>query len=153
VRALIEFIHVEGRLRLIALGRRLDDGAGLVLAATSGPDELLPPHTWVHLAATFDFATGAIALYRDGEPVEAELVTPGDPWRLADGGRDSARASDTPPVGLKIGGSHPQDTRERNPFEGRFDDLLFFERALTPAELRAVFAAAAGRSPALELSE
>ncbi len=136
VRALIEFIHIDGHLRLIALGRRLDDGAGLVLAATAAPDELLPPGTWVHLAATFDFTTGSIALYRDGSPLEAVLTTPADPWALAGVAPDTARTSATPPTGIKIGGSHPQNTRERNPFDGRFDDLLFFDRALTPDEIR-----------------
>lgn len=151
-RALIELIPVEGRLRLIALGRRLDEGQGLVLAATSAPDELLPPDTWVHLAATFDYATGAIMLFRNGDAVPAERTTPGDPWRLADGDPDSIRSSDTPPVGLKIGGSYPQNTRERNPFDGRFDDLLFFDRVLSPAEVRAVSTSAAGHAK-IELSE
>ena len=36
---------------------------------------------------------------------------------------------------MKIGGSFPQNTDERNPFEGRFDDIMFLDRALTPAEV------------------
>jgi hypothetical protein len=43
------------------------------------------------------------------------------------------------PTGIKIGGSYPQNTQERNPFDGRFDDLMFFDRALTAEEVRLQF--------------
>ena len=140
VRALIELFPVDGRLRLVALGRRLDDGAGLFLAASEDPDRLLPPDTWVHLAATFDYATGVIALYRNGIPVKTlPPRPPGDPWNLAGAAAADSppRASPTTPAGIKIGGSFPQNTRERNPFDGRFDDLLFFDHNLSAAEIRA----------------
>lgn len=152
VRALIELFPVDGRLRLVALGRRLDDGPGLFVAAALPPDELLPPDTWVHLAATFDYSTGAVALYRDGLPLATLPPSPdGDPWNLAgpaasfppDG---TPRASPTTPTGIKIGGSFPQNTRERNPFDGRFDDLLFFDRALSADEVRAALASMPGSS-------
>lgn len=69
VRALLELIDVDGELRLVALGRRLDGGNSQTFAATRDWRELLPVK-WVHLAATFDFDTGALALYRNGEPVD-----------------------------------------------------------------------------------
>lgn len=140
VRALVELIRVEGRLSLIALGRRLDDGPGLFVAATEAPDALLPPDTWVHLAATFDYETGTVALYRNGLPLVTQPPSPaGDPWKLTDTALPPG-ASPSTPAGIKIGGSFPQNTRERNPFDGRFDDLLFFDCALSAAEIRAALA-------------
>jgi len=138
VRALIELFPVDGHLRLVALGRRLDEGEALFVAAAEDPDLLLPPDTWVHLAATFDYATGAIALYRNGAPLKTLPPRPAnDPWRLARPDMASpGRSSPTTPAGIKIGGSFPQNTRERNPFDGRFDDLLFFDRALDAGHLR-----------------
>ena len=140
MRALIELIPVQGELRLIAIGRRIDDGRALVLAASASPDELLPAGRWTHLAATFDYATGTCALYRDGLPVATLPAPADDPWALA-GAEAPARCSATTPSGIKIGGSHPQNTRERNPFDGRFDDLCFFNRALGAAEIVRLFEA------------
>ena len=40
---------------------------------------------------------------------------------------------------MKIGGSFPQNTDERNPFDGRFDDIMFLDRALAPAEVLAAY--------------
>lgn len=145
VRALIELFPVEGRLRLVALGRRLDERPGYFLAAIGSPDELLPPDTWVHLAATFDYATGAIALYRDGRPLPTLPPSPiDDPQLVLAATSAPLRSSPTAPVGIKIGGSFPQNTRERNPFDGRFDDLLFFDRALSADDVRAALASTSG---------
>lgn len=152
VRALVEFIPVSGELRLVTVGRRLDDGAGMVLAAAAPPDELLPPDTWVHLVATFDFELGSCRLYRDGRPLATLPPSPGDPWALA-ATPGPHRASATNPTGIKIGGSHPQNTRERNPFDGRFDDLFFFDRVLTPDEVRRQHALSLGVSSLVRLSE
>lgn len=139
-RALIELIPVDGELRLIGLGRRHDEGQARVRPAAEAPDRLLPADTWG------PHETGAMALSRDGEPLK---TLPADPWRLADGSEPPG-ASRTLPVGIKIGGSYPQNTRERNPFDGRFADLLFFDRALSTEEVRA---AAPLLSPAPERSE
>ena len=67
VRALLELIQVNGELKLVALGRRLDTGASQTFAASADWQELLPDGEWVHLAATFDYATGTMALYRNGQ--------------------------------------------------------------------------------------
>lgn len=144
VRALVEFIHVDGKLRLVALGRRRDAGPALVLAASAEPDTILPPDTWVHLAATFDYTRGVCVLYRDGHPLDTLPLRAGDPWALAED-REPAGCSDTLPTGIKIGGSHPQNTRDRNPFDGRFDDLFFFNRALSPEEILRQYAHARAR--------
>jgi hypothetical protein len=138
VRALLEVMNVAGTQRLVALGRREDTGSPIILAAEEDWQALLPRDHWTHLAATFDFDQGTVSLYRNGEVVRASVATQGDPWRV--GGQpepDLASASD--PAGIKIGGSFPQNTRERNAFTGRFDDLMFLDRALTAGQVRAQF--------------
>src|SRR5690606_40868608 len=65
---------VDGEMRLVALGRRLDDGESQTFAAQQDWRELLPQGEWVHLAATFDYTTGEMALYRNGEPVPGFYV-------------------------------------------------------------------------------
>jgi hypothetical protein len=99
---------------------------------------LLPANAWTHLAAIFDFDAGTMALYRNGEPLSASYTTTEDSWQvIGDPEPDVTSASN--PAGIKIGGSFPQNTAERNAFNGRFDDLMFFDRALTAAEVRAQF--------------
>jgi hypothetical protein len=134
VRALLEVISVADTMRLVALGRRLDGGNSQTYAARERWEDLLPLDRWTFLAATFDFDDGTMALYRDGRPLPGFYVTPGDPWALA-GAPEPDLASPTDPRGMKIGGSFPQNTDERNPFNGRFDDLMFLSRALSPAEV------------------
>jgi len=139
VRALVEVIKVSGTPRLVALGRRDDAGNSLILAADNDWETLLPGKTWTHLAATFNFDDGTIALYRNGEPLPASYTAAGDRWKVIGNPEpDATSASD--PVGIKVGGSFPQNTKERNAFNGRFDDLMFFDRALTPSEVQAQFA-------------
>ncbi|MDT9592048.1 PQQ-dependent sugar dehydrogenase [Nocardioides zeae] len=130
VRALIELIQVDGELKLVALGRRLDTGASQTLAADADWRRLLPPDTWVHLAATFDYTTGQMQLFRNGVPLAASYTTPGDPWQV-----DGTGTSDTLPRGIKIGGSFPQGGQERNPCNCSFDELVFLDRAVTRSEV------------------
>ncbi|MET9226321.1 hypothetical protein [Lentzea sp. NPDC003310] len=135
VRALLELIQVDGELKLVALARRLDGGESQTFAADDDWRELLPQGEWVFLAATFDFDTGAMALYRDGKPVRGRYVAAGDPWRL-EGEPEPDLASATDPRGLKIGGSYPQNTREGNACNCRMDSLMFLDRAVHPWEVR-----------------
>ncbi len=139
VRALLEIIDVSGTLRLVALGRRIDSGDSYTLAATDDWRTLLPANTWTHLAATFDFDNGTMALYRNGEPLPAGYTSDGDRWDVL-GDPEPDLASATNPAGIKIGGSYPQNSQERNAFNGRFDDLMFFDRSLTAQEVQAQFA-------------
>ncbi|NGN63645.1 LamG domain-containing protein [Streptomyces sp. A7024] len=134
VRALLELIEVEGELRVVALGRRLDDGASQTFAAAADWRSVLPQDEWVHLAATFDYSDGSMALFRNGERLDGFYATPGDPWEVE--GPGDHRASPTDPAGIKIGGSFPQNTRERNPCNCRMDDLMFLDRAVSAAEVR-----------------
>ncbi|MFC9608720.1 LamG-like jellyroll fold domain-containing protein [Streptomyces niveus] len=134
VRALLELITVNGEMKVVALGRRVDNGSSQTFAADADWREILPPDTWVSLAATFDFDTGTMALYRDGRPLPGRHVVAGDPWAV-EGAPEPDVASLTDPRGIKIGGSYPQNTQEGNPCDCRMDDLMFFDRALTPAEI------------------
>jgi hypothetical protein len=138
VRFLIEVEQVSGALHLVALGRRIDSGTSQVLAANEDWQTLLPQNRWVFLAATFNFDTGEMALYRNGEPVTGFYATPGDPWRLNDG-EGPHFTSATDPRGIKIGGSYPQNTREQNPCNCRFDSVMFLDRAVAPGEIRAQY--------------
>ncbi len=137
VRALLELIEVDGELRLVALGRRLDGGASQTFAAAADWRRLLPRDTWVFLAATFDYTDGTMALYRNGERLDGFYTVPGDPWQV--GGPGEHRASPTDPAGIKIGGSFPQNTRERNPCNCRMDGLMFLDRELSPGQVRAQY--------------
>ncbi|WP_229737741.1 PQQ-dependent sugar dehydrogenase [Isoptericola cucumis] len=132
VRALLEVITVDGELKLVALGRRVDGGGSWTFAADLPWDQILEQGRWVHLAATFDFAGGEMQLFMNGEELEGEY-TAANPW-------GAGSTSPTDPAGIKIGGSFPQDTREANPFDGRMDDLMFLDVVPTPEQVAAQYA-------------
>ncbi|RZQ60689.1 hypothetical protein EWH70_28325 [Amycolatopsis suaedae] len=138
VRALLELIEVDGQLRVVALGRRLDGGASQTFAANADWRTLLPENEWVFLAATFDFDKGTMALYRNGQPVPGFYVVPGDPWQVKSA-PGPHYTSPTNPRGFKIGGSYPQNTREGNACNCRYDDLMFLDRAASQAEIAAQY--------------
>ncbi len=133
VRALLELINVNGELKVVALGRRLDGKSSQTFAASAPWQEILPQNEWVFLAATFDFSKGTMALYRNGERLDGSYVLAGDPWEVGGPGRH--RASPTDPRGIKIGGSFPQNTRENNPCNCRMDSLMFLDRSASAAEI------------------
>ncbi len=132
VRALLEIIQVGDELRLVALGRRVDGGASQTFAANTDWQSLLPQNEWVHLAATFDYLTGEMALYRNGQKLDGFYTVPGNPWQVD--GVNGTSATD--PRGIKIGGSFPQDTVERNPCNCRADGLMFLDRTVSADEVR-----------------
>jgi hypothetical protein len=135
VRALLEVISVSGRLRVVALGRRVDTGSSQTFAANEDWQSVLPLGTWVFLAATFDFDDGTMKLYKNGKPLEGSYVLPGDPWAVS-GPPEPDLTSATDPRGIKIGGSFPQNTEEKNPCDCRIDSLMFLNRVVTPWEVR-----------------
>jgi hypothetical protein len=139
VRALLELIQVDGVLKVVALGRRIDGSASQTFAATEDWRTILPPDQWVFLTATFDFNTGAMALYKNGQPLAGSYVAAGDPWGIGTG-QGPYVSSPTDPRGIKIGGSFPQNTREGNPCNCRFDSLMFLNRAVEPWEVREQYA-------------
>lgn len=130
VRALLELIQVNGELKLVALGRRLDTGASQTFAASAPWQELLPEGEWVHLAATFDYTEGTMALYRNGRAVDGFYTNAGDPWQV-----DGTGTSPTDPRGIKVGGSFPQNGTERNPCNCRMDTLMFLDDSLSASEV------------------
>ena len=99
---------------------------------------MLPVGEWVFLAATFDFDSGAMPLYKNGRPLSGFYTLPGDPWGVI-GEPEPDLASATDPRGIKIGGSFPQDTLERNPCNCRFDSLMFLDRAVTAGQVHAQY--------------
>jgi len=135
VRALIEVFVVNGEMRVVALGRRIDGSASQTFAANMPWQEVLPQNEWVFLAATFNFDTGELALYRNGKPLDGFYATAGDPWQLA-GDPEPDLTTANNPRGIKIGGSFPQNTQERNPCNCRMDELMFYDRVVTAKEVR-----------------
>ena len=130
VRALLELIDVNGELKLVALGRRLDGGNSQTFAATEDWRTLLPKDQWVHLTATFDFTAGTMALYRNGKPVPGSYTRSDDPWLVSGPGPHATSATD--PRGIKIGGSFPwPGSADRNPCDCRMDALMFFDSSLS----------------------
>ncbi|HEY7597245.1 MAG TPA: LamG-like jellyroll fold domain-containing protein [Actinophytocola sp.] len=140
VRALLEVIDVSGELRVVALGRRVDGGSSQTFAADQDWQAVLPPGEWVFLAATFDYDTGEMALYKNGRPLDGFYTVAGDPW-LVDGPPEPDVTTASDPRGIKIGGSFPQNNVERNPCDCRMDDLMFLDRALSPGEVFRQYAA------------
>jgi alpha-galactosidase-like CBM13-containing protein len=139
VRALIELFEVSGKLRLVVLGRRLDSQPHQAFAATEDWHTLLPQNTWVFLAATLNYNTGAMALYKDGQPVPGFFSDSGDPWAIHGGGGPFF-SSATNPRGIKTGGGFPQNTREDNPCNCRADGLMFLSRDATASEIAQQYA-------------
>lgn len=133
VRAMLELLNVDGVLRLVALARRLDDGRSQQFAASQDWHELLPIGQWVHVAASADFNSGRLRLYRNGRPLAGSYTQKDDPWGIS-AGEDFA-SSATNPRGIKVGGSFPQNTEEKNPCHCRMDDLMFLDRAVTQLEV------------------
>jgi concanavalin A-like lectin/glucanase superfamily protein len=135
VRALLELINVNGTLRVVALARRVDGSSSQTFAAGEDWRSILPLNTWVFLAATYDFDNGTMALYKNGEPLPGFSTVTGDPWGI-EGPPEPDVTTATDPAGIKIGGSFPQNTDERNPCNCRMDSLMFLDRAVTPWEIQ-----------------
>jgi hypothetical protein len=147
VRALLEVINVSGELRLVALGRRIDGAASNTFAAHEDWQTLFPHDEWVHIAATFDYNDGTMALYHNGEPVDGFYTNTGDPWNVS--GPGPHFSSPTDPTGIKIGGSFPQNTGEQNPCNCRMDSLMFLDRVVTADEVAEQYQAYVETPPAL----
>jgi hypothetical protein len=134
VRALLEVIDVSGTLRVVALGRRVDGASSQTFAASQDWQDVLPQGRWVFLAATFDYDRGTMSLYKDGRPLPGFYTVAGDPWAV-NGPPEPDLASSTDPRGIKLGGSFPQNTLERNPCNCRMDSLMFLDRVVTANEM------------------
>ena len=65
------------------------------------------------------------------------------------GGAEPDLTFATSPAGIKIGDSYPQNTQEFNAFNGRFDDLMFFNKTLNAAEVASQYASFLDAPPIL----
>jgi hypothetical protein len=139
VRALIEVFGVNGKLRLVALGRRLDSQNHQLFAANEDWHTILPQNTWVFLAATLNYNTGQLALYKNGQPLPGFLGVSGDPWAVHGGGGPFFTSA-TNPRGIKVGGGFPQNTKEDNPCNCRADGLMFLNRDASASEIAQQYA-------------
>lgn len=132
VRALLEVING----RVTGLGRRLDaqDDSG----ARESLDDwyaVIPPGRWIHLTATFDFDVPSIRLYKNGLPLAAAPASI-DNWETTSG---TDAVSATAAGGIKLGGSFPDNSFEMNPFNGRIDEVMFFNKYLSEEEVAAQY--------------
>jgi hypothetical protein len=126
--------------KVTGLGRRLDDQVGSGERASDDDwHVVMPPGQWTHLTAAFNFdaptSNSAIRLYKNGlligmsnASVSAWQRTPGTDY-----------TSSTNAGGIKIGGSYPDNSQEFNPFNGRIDELMFFNKTLSAAEVLSQF--------------
>ena len=132
VRALLEVI--DGKVT--GLGRRRDStSASGQRASLDDWHVVMPPGVWTHLTAAFDFDFGTIELYKNGLPLESS-ETDTNSWNVND---NVNRTSNTNAGGIKIGGSYPDNSAERNPFNGRTDELMLFNKTLTADDVAAQF--------------
>jgi len=122
------FYQASGALRL-----RLDDDLGNTVNADTAGSQL-SLNTWRHLAVTVDRGNDRVRYYVDGSEV-APL-----------GGVDISAVTGalSPDQDLWIG-----TLNANNPTRGRLDDLAFFKRLLTPAEIEAI--TSDGGTPVLEV--
>ena len=137
VRALLEVINGK----VTGLGRRLDNQTGSGQSASFDPwYVVMPPEQWTHLTATFDFDAGDVRLYKNGLPLAADAPQTAN-WQTTLG---TDYTSSTNAGGIKIGGSYPDNSAERNPFNGRVDELMFFNTALSATQVAEQFALVSG---------
>jgi Concanavalin A-like lectin/glucanases superfamily len=132
VRALLEVINGK----VTGLGRRLDEQSGSgQRASVDDWEDVMPPGEWTHLCATFEFNRGRIMLYKNGQPLDTSFNSTGS-W---DTSPQIDYTSSSNAGGIKIGGSYPDDSQERNSFNGRIDELMFFNKTLTDQEVASQF--------------
>lgn len=131
VRALLEVI--DGKIT--GMGRPLDNQSASGRLGSNDPwYVVMPVGQWTHLVATFDFPAGKIVLYKNGT-----VLPSGTPNVAAWQAKPETRTSNTAAGGIKIGGSHPNNSTEFNPFNGRIDELMFFSKSLSAEEVAQQF--------------
>lgn len=118
-RALFEIENIGGGIRIVALARQRDTDQRRKIRSTRTIAEDLPTDQWSHIAATFNFDTGSITLFRNGELVPTIMTEQGS-WSLTDG---TDTTSNTPALGIKIGGQMEGDT---TPFTGLIDEIRVY---------------------------
>lgn len=115
---------------------QISDSGELILGIQTGkgsPNTISPPvihpedlGRWIHLAVTASRISGKVVHYVDGEAVTIDQREDLPPFRLG---------------GSEIGNWHPKKLKHPlRSLNGRIDEFLVMRRALTPEEIRAIFA-------------
>src|SRR5918995_530681 len=89
-------------------------------------------------SSTSTVSSGSLRL--NGEKLDGFYTVAGNPWQVD--GVNGTSATD--PLGIKVGGSFPQDTLERNPCNCRTDALMFLDRAVSAKEVQLQYDTMAG---------
>ena len=92
----------------------------------SPPDTLMPLNAWVHLAFSYDAASGALRLYVGGVTVAETVLS---------GGGEVEQLEGRP---LTISLPQPVALQERRSWPGRLDEVQLYDRALEPHEVQAL---------------
>jgi len=86
---------------------------------------------WVHVAATLDVLSGQMRLFTNGV-LAGTTPTSLHPLGLLD-------TNYAPGVGIGNHSSQPSNPFSYLPFNGQVDELTFYQRALTPSEVQAIY--------------
>jgi hypothetical protein len=119
------WLSVGGPWHIGCIYANLVDTSGMSHLLTSSAD-VVKPNAWQHVALTYDKGTGTALLYCDGEQVAQAFLgnfTPQTSWDLYLGFR---------PAGGPGAG---------NRFVGQMDEVTLYNRALSAAEIQAIYAA------------
>ncbi len=101
-----------------------DDDAKMFDSSTVAP---IPIYTWTQVAATIDFPTKTMKLYVNGNLSNTYIYGAADTF---------TGFVNTTPANMYIGAG---DNAGTNAFKGQIDEAILYKRALTPAEVMALF--------------
>jgi hypothetical protein len=103
-----------------------------VLEAARSPEVIKPDllGQWIHVATTYDSATGQVLHYLNGQEVSRHTIAANVPLRL-----ESAEIGN-----WKAFSGSGEALPSRN-FSGRIDELMFFSHVLSSAQIQQLFAA------------
>jgi hypothetical protein len=120
-----DFLDIDGRLRFGVyqgpMARAIETNAAVLTAGT-----------WQHVAATFDVASQAIAIYVDGVAVPSSFI--------GDSNATIAVISDSASP-VRIGSYFGVAGGMQGYWDGLIDEVSLFNRALSAGEVRSIFAA------------
>ncbi len=100
--------------------------------ASHGATFSFTPGSWHHVVVAADFANDSLSLYLDGTPLVVDITTPS----VTDYTPDSQH---TPAPGEDTVGARLFDGVVTAPFEGLLDEVMLYERALTPLEVSQIY--------------
>ncbi len=95
---------------------------------------------WQHLAVTFDHTTQTAVMYVNGAQVATQTASAGNTY-----------VPNFPGTIIPSLGGFPNGTE--NPFEGDMDEVAFYDKVLTPAQVAAHYANGSNASPGMPYEE